>query len=818
MLLQAVNDNYLKKIAHLEANLKEERQKAEALESISNKLFEAEESLIKAREEVDHITHELSLTRNERAAVEEEKTVTAQLVESLQRQVEGAGLENEEKAKTISQLNEELANVKSEHEVVKRGIEDNCVQKDDEIAKLRAEIAHQKRIIEKYEKTHATLAEENQKLKMQYSAKCHDVETSGSDIVAKEDEIKSLHVKIEEANHKVEDLERKQSNSVKVEEDLRKELAQTRDDLKAKISEVENVKKECNVQLSQKSHELDDRNNTISRNSEEITKLTDQLNELKQSFEDTKKDIHSRHARQVASQDSQLMALSAELQQKNEEITKYSIVISKLEEDLCTKNGIIEKLRLEVESWRQQQATASETSSSMTKQSNELSLKCGDLERQLQAAHGHINNLQEIKQGLESEIQSLMVKCEGAAQLEQLRNALQAKEGMLAAMRTDLEQKLHNSERLNHELQLQHQSVLAESNKLKQELENKLQISMQSEQMGKQRYDSVVAELAKVREEHGGTINQLQRTVQEKDLALKNFESNYNENLKQYQAQWQASNENLKQSLETCQQRIGSLNDETMQLKSQLMKKSEELIEAQTAASHVAAQSKQAEREHQQACDENTRRLEFELNERSLHLQKALNELDLLRNDCHSSSVNLTDKDRQIGELSAQIQQSQTFITKLQEDLNMAHSLNAQKAQEHATMQSQCQGLIEKVATLTQQAQSGEEVSRNLQVEYNNAMHLMQRLRITEQQKQECLQRLEQEAARTAENKNCTSAMGILEKIQIETRDKETPEKIINLQKNVEVVTNQLTERNHQYEAQQAELLRLQEELLKVSA
>jgi chromosome segregation ATPase len=816
----------LKRIGELQANLAEERHKSEALDATSNKLFEAEESLIKAREEIDSLQSELEEVRVRRQALEEEKALSAKFADSLQQQIEGASVENAEKAKTIDQLKEEISRVTSEHEVVKREAEESkakstedCGQKDAQIEKLKAELDNQKTLMEKLERTNADLVKENDKLKMQLSAKSIDAETVNEQVAEKEKEIKSLRDELDtvkkELGHKVEDLERHKDNSHEVEGSLRKELDQTRDNLKSKISEVENVKKELNVQISQKDKQIEEANKKIAQNSDELKKLNDELTATKSSFEESKNEIHSRHARQVASQDSQLMALSAEIQQKNEEITRSQIVISKLEEDLCSKNGVIEKLRLELESFEHQQSSHTEASTILTKKMNELTLSHGDVQRQLNAANERITGLLELKQRLEAEIQSLTAKCENAAQLEQLRSEIQAKETLLESLKAEYEQKLQNSERARHEIELHHEEDVANFERAKSELETRLRITTQSEELLQQRCDGTIAEMAKIRDEHRVRISELEHSLQEKELALGNLQSKCSESGRYYQEQMKTATEEMSRNLESSQQKLAALTEEVLQLKQNLAEKSEALIEANAESSHILAQNQQAVSELKQQYGEDIRKLEFELNEKNMQLEKRSTELQLLKSDCQNSSTDLEGKDQKIGELTAEVQQAQNLITQLQEDLTSAQLLYQQTVNEHETVQTQCKGLLEQVASLSEKVQTGESLFDNLQIEHDTAMNVMDRLRITEQQKQECLQQLQLEATSSAQTKNCQHVMELLNQIKVDNSTEAT-EKILGLQKEVEVVRNQLAERNHQLDVQKAELLRLQEDLVKV--
>ncbi|XP_044271292.1 CAP-Gly domain-containing linker protein 2 isoform X3 [Tribolium madens] len=823
LVQSATSDAYIKRIKELEAKLEEDRQKAEQLEATSNKLFEAEEGLIKAREEIEALRKDLEQTRTKRETLEEDKTATRQLVESLQKQVDSAKAENEEKHKTIDQLNEEVLKIKAENELVKREIvesikssDENCEKKDVQLEKFKHELNHQKKLIEKFQQTHADLAKENEKLKMDLSAKSHDLEVATDELASKDKEIKSLREELEtvrkELGHKVGDLERQKSNLHEIEENLRKDLEQVRDELKERISEVENTKKEYNVHVSQKDQQIAEANKTIAERGEEIKKLSQELEDVKHAHEDSKNEIHSRHARQVASQDSQLMALSAEIQQKNEEITKSSIVISKLEEDLCAKNGIIEKLRLELENFENQKSSHSETSILLNQKLNELSLTNGDLQRQLVSANDRINGLLELKQRLEAEIQGLTARCENAAQLEQLRNEIQQRENMLERVKAEFEEKLQNSERMRHELELERQQNLNNFEQMKTDLEAKLRIAVQSEELLKQRCDTSVAELAKMRDEYRVKINELEHAVQEKDLNVANLQNKCSEAVKQYQDQLQVVNDEMNRRLQECQQKISSFNDETVNLKEELAKKSEQLIEARAEVSHILAQGKLVENEFKQKYIQDTKQLEFELNEKNMKLEKALTELELMKGDCQNTNSNLTAKDVQISELAAQVKNAENLINQLQEELSATKLRQQQSFNEHESVQNQCRGLLDQVASLTDQVKTGEAVFKNLQIEHKNAMQLVNRLRITEQQKQQCLQQLQLEAS--GGNENCDQVLQLLNQVKVDNTTGNT-ERILNLQKDLDLLKNQLAERNHQFDVQQNELLRLQEQLVK---
>ncbi|KAF5279166.1 hypothetical protein FQR65_LT03412 [Abscondita terminalis] len=446
--IEVSNQSNIHRINDLEERLTAERKKVELLEQESSKLFEAEEELVKSREEIDSLKSDLQHLRTKRD-VGGQDSVSSEVSSVLTRQTKSQNIKIESSkvvdgvslgiTSSQSDLEKQLEVSKKESAVHLQ----NCEKYQNEVDMLKTELSRTKTLFQEQtatisnkmkisSDTESSLRAEIEQLKLTLTAK--DVELQNKD-----DEIRRLKTLLEtsdiEVKAKAVDIERYQKSKQESEESYNKEIDYLKMILKEKVVEKEQI---------EKTNE----------------KLKSELNEAKADIERNSVDVHERHTRQIAIKESELMAMAAELQQKNEEISKCSIVTTKLEDDICIKNGVIEKLKLELESFKKRSESEEKSMLNYTERISVLQLTIGDLQRKLASTEQVVLELQEQKARLESELQNVIASSgDYSAELQKMNAAVIEKELMITTVRNELLQKLQTQQSNEQQLQLKLQKV-----------------------------------------------------------------------------------------------------------------------------------------------------------------------------------------------------------------------------------------------------------------------------------------------------------------------------------------------------------------------
>ncbi|KAK4875245.1 hypothetical protein RN001_011667 [Aquatica leii] len=824
--IEVSNQTNIHRIKDLEERLTLEKQKVELLEHESSKLFEAEEELVKSREEIDSLKSNLQHLTAKREATAKDNSFSSEtssvITQQIQTKTKNLKIAVTSQSADLEQQLEESKKKSVEHL-------ENCEKYQIEITSLKSELSKVKNILQEQSsstseriKTNAelesSLRSEIERLKSDLARKSTELQTKDEELKLKEDEIRGLKTLLEtteiDLKAKTVDVERYQSSKQESEDSYNKEIDYLKKILKEKVVEKEEVEKVSTIEIAKQKSKLEDASRTIALHLEEIQKLKSDLSEAKTDIERNSLDVHERHTRQIAIKESELMAMAAELQQKNEEISKCSIVTTKLEDDICIKNGIIEKLKLELESFKKRSESEERSMLNYTERISVLQLSIGDLQRKLASTEQLVLELQEQKARLENELETVIASSgDYSVELQKMNAAVVEKELMITTVRNEYLQKLQLQQSNEQQLQLQLQRIKEDSERLEHNMREKLRISQESEDMLRQRCESANGEAIKVRDDLMNKVNQLQRLVEEKDFALKVSAGDHTENTRYLKEQLDRTTSELQKTINNCQYKINELSAESINSKNVLAQKTQELIESEAKLKHFMAQSQLNEEELRRLSEEQAKKLQFELSEKNAQVQQFLTELELLKRDCQSRNINIAEKDHRISELSVQLENTLKLVKQLQVDKDNLQLAQMEANKQCAIRNQQCTDLVNQVALLTEKAKLGDKAAQELQMHKVLHQQLIRHLQITETQKQNLVVRLEEEAKKNGETKNCYNMLELAKNIQTSANNEHT-QKIMELQQILETTKLELQENQNQLEAQKNEILSLQNELL----
>ncbi|KAF5269688.1 hypothetical protein FQA39_LY08611 [Lamprigera yunnana] len=834
--IEANNRTNIQQIRDLEERLALERQKVEFLEQESGKLFEAEEALVKSREEIDTLKLDLQRVRKKHDSVQQENSVLNESSAVIQHQVESSKIqrdiykaesyEKKEELK-VGLLSSQSTKINLSTQTEKSEEHFQTLKKyEEEISALKLELSKTKTFL--HEKTTSMENELKHKVELEFGLrteldylkaellqKSTEIDGKDVDLKMKGDEIRSLKALLEtseiDLKAKIVDMERSKQD---FEDSYNIEIGHLKEMLKKNVMEREEVEKAYIIQVAQQKSKLEDASNVITQNMQEIEKLQINLKETKINIERNSIDVHERHTRQIAIRESELMALAAELQQKNEEVSQCSIVTTKLEDDICIKNGMIEKLKLELESYKKHSEAEELSMLNYTERISTLQLTIGDLQGKLAGTEQLVLELKEQKARLEAELQNVIAASgDYSVELQKLNAAVLEKEQKITTVRNEFLEKLQVEQSIKQQLQLQLQKEKEDFERISFNLEEKLKTAHESEEILQQCYESGNMEAIKVRDELMLKVNQLQRSVEEKDFALKVAIGDHNENKLYLKEQLDRTTSELQKIIDTCQFKINELSVEGINSKTALAQKTQELIESEANLKNFIAQSQSNEEEIQKSAEEQIKKLQFELSEKSAQVQQFLTELKLLKHDCQTRYIDIAEKDHCISELSVQLESTLKLVNQLQVDKD-GLQLSQMEANKQCTMRNeQCIDLTNQVAILSEKAELGDKAAQELLLQKTVHQQLLQQLQVTEQQKQDLIMRLETEIEKNGEVEKCYYALELAKKIQTTTNNEHT-KKMLELQQALELAQLKLQENEKQLTIQKEETLALQNELL----
>ncbi|XP_031350862.1 uncharacterized protein LOC116176432 [Photinus pyralis] len=835
--VEVVNQTNKHKIIALEKQLAAERLKSDQLETESSKLFEAEEALVKSRDEIESLKSNLDKVVQKRDVLQVEHQTSTETATFLKHQLETTktALDNlqRQSSKQIDELKLNVATSRTDKFEIEKELSNykdklkdrssSCEIYHQEITSLKEELSLVKlQLTKKTTESHteeSSLRIEVERLKAELLRKDTELQSKDQLLVTKTDELRSLKALLEttqiDLNAKSVDIERYQRSKQDAEIVFNKEIEYLKKTLKEKITEREEIEKTSTIQITQKNAEIAEATKTISSHVSEIQRLRKDLNEAKVSLERNSIDVHERHTRQIAIKESELMELAAELQLKKEELTKCSIVTTKLEDDICAKNGIIDKLQLEFDSLKKQCQMDQISAAEYTKRITELQLTNGDLQRKLSSTEEVINDLKEQKRRLEQELQSVITSAgDYSSELRKLNAAVLEKEQMIATVRDEYLQKLQHSQGIEQQLQLQLLKVNEDSKRTIATLEEQIKTVQQTEQMLRDQCTASNAEAVKIREELMLKVNQLQSVIEEKEFASKVAISDHAESKRYLTEQLERATGELQRTIDSCKLKIDEITAENMNTRNLLTQKSQELIESEAKLKHVTSQFQINEGDLRRGHEELVKQIQFDLGEKSALVSQYQTELELLKRDCQNRNINVVEKDHKISELSAQLEDNLKLITQLQNEKDALQLSQVEVNKNWVTQNQQCTNLLNQVAILTEKVELGQKFAEELQMQKNIHEQLLNQLKLTEQQKRELIARLESEVNNNGDADRCVYMLELAKNLQASSTNEYT-QKIAELQKVLETTRLSLTDSQLQVNAQKEEILRLQNDMLK---
>ncbi|KAK9738416.1 CAP-Gly domain [Popillia japonica] len=643
--LEVSNETNLVRITELENQLSSERQRVEVLEGDSNKLFEAEETLVRIKEENEALKYEIEVAAKKIQSLESEGTSNKDLVSTHEKELEHLQQVVKQRDETIEKIKTDIKSVSDQYEQSRINFTKEIEEYKSKVAAssnesaelkgaldlLRIELKQVKddldlksvnlsKTIENSKQLEDNLNKEIEKLKMTISGKNLDLENSTESLKRKDDEIKGLTTQIQSFKANLEsqvvDLNKSRDSAKEVEDTLRRELDESRATIKLKISEFEDAKKELILAVNQKDSDLIEANKTIKTNLDEIEKLKATITEIKDSSSKTSEEIQTNFTKKLNELEEKNQNFMKTLNEKDDFLTKSSQEITKLQNDLSIKSEDVKNAQNNLETVRTKLEEESALLSKTNESLNELRLNYNDLERKLKTSEENVAELVQYKSRLEEEVRNLVGSSgDYSNRLDELSKELQEKDKNISSVRNDLTTKLQDMERSKEEIEMRYNTYVQKSEKEHKDLEDMVNNLTTAKNSIKEEFDKTALENKNVIDVLNLKLNEVQKALDHKEVQLKKIEEESKESQEKLRTDSEKVSGEYNTRIEDLLKKLDELSQDNNEIKEALSKKSLQFIEMESKYNQGIELSKQNELEIKSKFEETIKQLEHKMND-----------------------------------------------------------------------------------------------------------------------------------------------------------------------------------------------------------
>ncbi|CAH1285689.1 unnamed protein product [Diabrotica balteata] len=578
--LETKDKSNVAKIQELQDQLTAEKQRIEALEADTNKLFEAEENLIKYKEELETLRQELQSARNKEVILEGNSASTNVLIKSLQDEVDQCKLDLVEKNNLINVLNNELEKTKKD---LTKQLEDSLVKysqleivinkKEEDLDKIKKEIEENSKLLEERsaelskvvnEKftTETNLEKELERVNLELNTKVIELSNLQNQLQDKDTSTSTLQTDITSLEQLLKD------------KDIEKEEFVKQNDLnKARLEELTNA-------LKIKENECKENQENFVKLKSDYDALTVQLSTLQSELNRSAEDKDGL----LQSKNNEINRLNDTIKNKEEECLQINSKHNTLQENHDKLISELEMLKSNVVTLEKQKQ---DTQESKDVEINELNTKLTVLQSELSQQSNSYNELKTSFDKIQLELQSLQLATTDAKkqyESEEMKANLKIKE--LSDSLSTKESDIQNLTKESDAQKLSLESVKTELEKTKQAQEQILNEKNEK-----------IKDMSTVIQKNSATILSLQSQLEITKIDLESVSNN----LQQYQTNLSDVESSLKQERDAIKQhlkdKVKELEDNKAEFASTLAARDSQLEEISTNLTNKAQEIENLKKE-----------------------------------------------------------------------------------------------------------------------------------------------------------------------------------------------------------------------------
>ena len=466
---------------------------------------------------------------------------------------------------------------------------------------LSAKTDDWERISRSLEEHRSAASRELERLKMQLSAKCLDLEGASEAAKSVRDEADALRSEL--------GASRENEGALRAElDEKRSELGRLQAELGEHRASAEKSRGESASAIDAKNAELGEMRNVFQAKLGEIQRLQEEVSSLGENANSSERERGLREITEakLAEARNDYEELSSEHRGKCAQLESLSNAVAEMESRGKTRDEHLRELTSELEKARD-----------LKEALNETTLACGDLERKLGVANGKIDELATSKSKLEAELRSLASSSgDRGEQLERLNNELKTRESVFEEQREKLAEKLQASERTGQEYQLKlkglEETVQLERAAFEAELARAREQSRSSdEKFSKQA--QVVADLE-------AQLAEARRVVEEKRKELSDVGEQLAENERRFKERGEDAAKEIQAVTATLRAEVDTARQHGVKLNEELAATKLTLCETDAKFAQFRENSQTATRELEKLHGDATEKLRDEL--KTLHEQR----------------------------------------------------------------------------------------------------------------------------------------------------------------------------------------------------
>ncbi|XP_072400247.1 uncharacterized protein CLIP-190 isoform X3 [Diabrotica undecimpunctata] len=578
--LETKDKSNVAKIKELEDQLTAEKQRIEAFEADTNKLFEAEENLIKYKEEAETLRQELQSARNKEVILEGNSASTNVLIKSLQDEVDQCKMDLVEKNNLINVLNNELEKTKVD---LTKQLEDSLVKysqleivinkKEEDLDKIKKEIEENSKLLE--ERSAELTKVVNEKFTTETNLE-KELERVNLELNTKVNELSNLQNQLQDKDTSTSTLQSDISSLQQLlkDKDIEKEEFIKQNDLNnARLEELTNA-------LKTKENECNENQENFVRLKTDYDALTVQLStlqsELNQSAEDKDGLLQSKN--------NEINKLNDTIKSKEEEYLQINSKHNTLQENHDKLISELEMLKSNVVTLEKQKQ---DTQESKDLEINELNSKLTVLQNELSQQSNSYNELKTSFDKIQLELQNLqLATTDTKKQYESEEMKANEKIKELSDSLSTKESDIHNLTKECDAQKLSLESVKTELEKTKQAQEHVLNEKNEK-----------IKEMSTVIQENSATILSLQSQLEITKIDLESVSNN----LQQYQTNLSDVESSLKQERDAIKEhlkdKVKELEDNKVEFASTLAARDSQLEEISTNLTNKAQEIENLKKE-----------------------------------------------------------------------------------------------------------------------------------------------------------------------------------------------------------------------------
>ncbi|XP_039746795.1 CAP-Gly domain-containing linker protein 2 isoform X4 [Pararge aegeria] len=555
------------------------------------------------------------------------------------------------------------------------------------------------------------LNKEITKLKMELSAKVLDIEQLEDFKKKQETTCKSLQEEIirikEELFNKVNEYESFLNEASQQDEKNKLEILKLQQDLSAKTKDYDKLLNENNNSCSTNEKLIHEFKQTVHERDKEIIKLKDEFEQTTANFNIKHSKIAEEHKKEIEDRNSKIEQLIKEIETHKQALDQSKIEFDTLNTQFIINADELNSLKEENKKLKQSLSEVTEANNELKSKLSQMELEIGELKRQLHSALEKCDEIQKSKENVEQEYLNLTGQTTDSN--EQFNK---------------LSKHLKDTEKELQELKDKYREVTNNCSRIEQEFKQKiLKIHEDFSTERTQLLESIDGNIAKLNMSEN-KIKDLENLLAETESRLREFEAqneklldensmlkNEIESLKVKENELNNEHDTIRKKLEID---IDRYKDEIALLKAdgatsevKLMEKVDQLTEAQNDLNNKLEEARKHEDSLQKVLDDMTAQLnnqrsqyEKEFNQlkgqliamsegektqkdEECRLKELVEEkqncikdltlkLEMLAIDIKSNGEILSEKDRQLYQVSEELNNANEMKNKLEDQLNQS--------------------------------------------------------------------------------------------------------------------------------------------------